>query len=154
MVSSSCSTTISVLPRSRSFFKVSMSLVLSRWCKPILGSSRIYSTPIREEPICVARRIRWLSPPESVPARLASVRYSSPTLQRNPNRSRISFKISLAMTAFWWSSVRFWKKSSEFFTASSQTSAIFKSPTVTASVSFFRRLPWQDGHSTVSMNCS
>ncbi len=32
------------------------------------GSSRMYSTPMREEPIWVARRMRWLSPPERVPA--------------------------------------------------------------------------------------
>ena len=37
---------------------------LSRWCRPMLGSSRMYSTPIRPEPICVASRIRWASPPD------------------------------------------------------------------------------------------
>ena len=31
------------------------------------GSSRIYSTPIRLLPIWVARRMRWLSPPDRVP---------------------------------------------------------------------------------------
>ena len=41
IVSSSCSTTISVLPRSRSSFSVLMSLSLSRWCSPMLGSSRM-----------------------------------------------------------------------------------------------------------------
>ena len=40
MVSSSCSTTISVLPRSRSRTSVSISRWLSRWCSPIDGSSR------------------------------------------------------------------------------------------------------------------
>ncbi len=40
----------------------------------MLGSSRIYSTPIRLEPICVARRIRWLSPPERVLAERDRVR--------------------------------------------------------------------------------
>jgi hypothetical protein len=34
----------------------------------MLGSSRIYSTPMRLDPIWVARRMRWLSPPERVPA--------------------------------------------------------------------------------------
>ena len=58
-----------VLPRSRRFFKVASSLSLSRWCRPMEGSSRIYSTPIREEPIWVARRMRWLSPPDKVPER-------------------------------------------------------------------------------------
>ena len=43
------------------------------------GSSRIYSTPTSDEPICVARRMRWLSPPDSVPDERESVRYSRPT---------------------------------------------------------------------------
>ena len=41
MVSSSCSTTITVLPRSRRRSRVSMSLRLSRWCRPMDGSSRM-----------------------------------------------------------------------------------------------------------------
>ena len=41
MVSSSCSTTISVLPRSRRRFNVAISLSLSLWCRPMDGSSRI-----------------------------------------------------------------------------------------------------------------
>ena len=40
MVSSSCSTTTTVLPRSRSRDSVPSSLRLSRWCRPIDGSSR------------------------------------------------------------------------------------------------------------------
>ena len=44
------------------------SFALSLWCRPILGSSSIYSTPTRPEPICVAKRMRCASPPESVPA--------------------------------------------------------------------------------------
>ena len=36
----------------------------SSGCSPIDGSSQTYSTPISEEPICVARRIRCASPPE------------------------------------------------------------------------------------------
>mgnify|MGYP001781739242 CR=1 FL=1 len=67
MVSSSCSTTIRVLPRSRRFFRVASSRSLSRWWRPMEGSSRIYSTPIRLLPIWAARRMRWLSPPERVP---------------------------------------------------------------------------------------
>ena len=39
IVSSSCSTTIKVLPRSRSRTSVSISRRLSRWCSPMLGSS-------------------------------------------------------------------------------------------------------------------
>ncbi len=47
--------------------------------------------PIRS---ALARRIRCDSPPESVPALRLNVRYSSPTLFRNPRRSRISFRIA------------------------------------------------------------
>ena len=67
IVSSSCSTTTRVLPRSRRFFNVASSLSLSLWCRPILGSSKIYATPTSPEPICVARRIRCASPPDKVP---------------------------------------------------------------------------------------
>lgn len=69
MVSSSCSTTMSVLPMSRSRTRVSISRWLSRWCRPMDGSSRTYRTPTRPEPIWVARRMRWASPPERVPPR-------------------------------------------------------------------------------------
>ena len=68
MVSSSCSTTISVLPRSRRPFRLFSSRRLSRWCRPMEGSSSMYSTPTRPLPIWVASRMRWASPPDSVPA--------------------------------------------------------------------------------------
>ena len=68
IVSSSCSTTRTLFPRSRIDFNVLISLSLSRWCSPILGSSRTYKTPIKLEPICVAKRIRCASPPDKVPA--------------------------------------------------------------------------------------
>ena len=41
IVSSSCSTTTTVLPRSRRRSSVSMRRRLSRWCRPMLGSSRM-----------------------------------------------------------------------------------------------------------------
>ena len=41
MVSSSCSTTMSVLPMSRRRMSVAMSLALSFWCRPMVGSSRM-----------------------------------------------------------------------------------------------------------------
>ena len=41
IVPSSCSTTITVLPRSRSRSSVEISFRLSRWCSPIEGSSRM-----------------------------------------------------------------------------------------------------------------
>ena len=74
MVSSSCSTTISVLPRSRSRVSVWISRWLSRWCSPIDGSSSTYSTPTRPDPIWVASRIRWASPPDRVAAGRSSDR--------------------------------------------------------------------------------
>ena len=74
MVASSCSTTIRVFPRSRSRTRVSMSRRLSRWCSPMDGSSSTYRTPVSPEPICVARRIRWASPPARLPAVRSSVR--------------------------------------------------------------------------------
>ena len=74
MVSSSCSTTISVLPRLRSRSSVSSSRWLSRWCSPIDGSSSTYSTPVSPEPIWVASLIRCASPPASVADARSSVR--------------------------------------------------------------------------------
>ena len=74
IVSSSCSTTMSVFPRSRSRSSVRIRRALSRWCRPILGSSRMYSTPVSPEPIWVASRIRCASPPDSVAAVRLTVR--------------------------------------------------------------------------------
>jgi len=76
---------------------VASSLSLSRWCSPMDGSSKIYSTPIRLLPIWVARRMRWLSPPERVPLDRDRVRYPNPTDCKNRSRDRISFKICAAM---------------------------------------------------------
>ena len=74
IASSSCSTTITVLPRSRRWISVPSRRSLSRWCRPIDGSSSTYITPTRPAPIWLARRIRWASPPESVSAERESVR--------------------------------------------------------------------------------
>ena len=71
---SSCSTTITVLPMSRRRRRVSSRRALSRWCRPIEGSSSTYMTPVRPEPICDARRIRCASPPDSVSALRSSDR--------------------------------------------------------------------------------
>ena len=68
IIDSSCSTMSTVLPRSRSRSSVLISRSSSTGCRPMLGSSQTYSTPIRLEPICVASRMRCASPPESVPA--------------------------------------------------------------------------------------
>ena len=74
IVSSSCSTTIKVFPRSLRCFNVSISFILSLWCNPMLGSSKTYKTPTNLLPICVASLIRWASPPDNVPDDLASVK--------------------------------------------------------------------------------
>ena len=80
IVSSSCSTTMSVLPRSRSATSVSIRRRLSRWCRPIDGSSSTYSTPVRPEPIWVARRMRCASPPDRVAGRAVQVEVAEPDL--------------------------------------------------------------------------
>ena len=74
MISSSCSTTTTVFPMSRSFLSTDMSLSVSRGCRPMLGSSSIYIDPTRELPRAVTRFILWLSPPDNVFEVLFSVR--------------------------------------------------------------------------------
>ena len=74
IVSSSCSTTSTVLPRSRSRVSVAISFALSRWWRPIDGSSRMYRTPISVVPIWVASRIRCASPPERLMLARSTVR--------------------------------------------------------------------------------
>ena len=66
IMSSSCSTTITVFPKSRKSFNTEISLSVSFGCNPILGSSRIYIEPTRLLPREVAKFIRWLSPPDNV----------------------------------------------------------------------------------------
>src|SRR5579885_623799 len=58
IASSSCSTTMTVLPRSRSRVSVPSSRRLSRWCKPMDGSSSTYMTPTSPAPIWLASRMR------------------------------------------------------------------------------------------------
>ena len=57
-VASSCSTTMSVLPNSQSSRNVDSNRSLSRLCKPMLGSSRTYMTPVKRVPIWVANLMR------------------------------------------------------------------------------------------------
>ena len=65
IMSLSCSTTITEFPVSRRATRELISFSLSRWCNPILGSSRMYKTPTSCEPIWVASLIRCASPPDS-----------------------------------------------------------------------------------------
>ena len=99
-MSSSCSTTTTVFPRSLNFFSVAINLSLSLWCRPMLGSSRIYKTPDNPAPICVAKRILCASPPDRVPAGLDNVKYSSPTSTKNCNLLFSSFNIWFAIRVF------------------------------------------------------
>ena len=64
----------------------------------MLGSSRTYNTPVKREPICVAKRIRCASPPLSVPALRFSVKYSKPTFIKNDKRELISLIIKLEIS--------------------------------------------------------
>ena len=97
IVSMSCSTTITELPSSLSFFSEAMSLRLSLWCRPMLGSSSIYSTFTSFDPIWVASLILWLSPPDSDAVARSRDRYSSPTSSRKPVLSLSSLSMSLAI---------------------------------------------------------
>ena len=74
MISSSCSTTMTVLPMSLKRLSTAISLSVSLECSPMEGSSRIYIDPTREEPRAVTRLMRWLSPPERVLQARLSVR--------------------------------------------------------------------------------
>ena len=112
------------------------------------GSSRIYSTPIREEPIWVARRIRWLSPPDRVPEARDKVRYSSPTLCRKPNRDLISFKMGAAIIFSRSVSSRAWINSKASVTDLSQKALMLMPPTVTARLSGESRWPWHSSQGT------
>ena len=69
IVSSSCSTTITVFPKSLNFFNVAINFSLSLWWS-----------------LCA-------SPPDSVPALLDNVKYSNPTSIKNCNLLFNSFKI-------------------------------------------------------------
>src|SRR6218665_1042963 len=46
LMSWSCSTTITLLPMSRRCCSVAISRALSRWCRPMLGSSGTYITTV------------------------------------------------------------------------------------------------------------
>ena len=100
IVSVSCSTTITVLPKSLNLLRALISFTLSFWCKPIDGSSSTYNTPVRPDPIWDANLILCPSPPESVAAGRLRFKYSSPTLIKNPILFESSFKTSLAIN-FW-----------------------------------------------------
>ena len=65
-MSSSCSTTITVFPKSRRESNTFINLSVSFGCNPILGSSKIYIDPTKLLPKEVAKLIRCDSPPDNV----------------------------------------------------------------------------------------
>ena len=154
IVSSSCSTTSTELPKSRRCIRVCSSLSLSLWCSPMLGSSRIYATPTSPEPICVASRMRCASPPDSVPVARERERYSRPTLMRNDTLARISFKIGAPMASCMAVSVNASMNSRNFTIDILVASKMFLSPTVTARDSFFSRCPLHAAQGVIRMKVS
>ncbi len=120
----------------------------------MLGSSSIYSTPIRLDPICVASRIRWASPPDRLPVARSSVRYSMPTSARNVSRARISLRICAAI----FNSVSFNVMDSKKRCASlieyDVTRSIDVSATRTARLSGRSRLPPHVSHTRLVMKRS
>ena len=57
----------------------------------------MYKTPLKFDPIWVAKRIRCASPPDNDPATRSKVKYSSPTLFKKLKRSLISLMMGLAI---------------------------------------------------------
>ena len=106
------------------------------------------------ELICVAKRIRWASPPESEADDRLSERYWMPTSHRKRRRNEISRRISVAMV--FCDSVRCLGSSlihslnSEMSMAAN--SAIFLPASRKCRDSFFSREPWQCGHGAILMN--
>ena len=88
--SSSCSATITVLPRLRRRISVPSRRSLSRWCRPIAGSSSTYITPTRPAPIWFARNTLGLTTGGVFLLKRDSVSKLRPTLTRNFRRSPIS----------------------------------------------------------------
>ena len=66
MISSSCSTTITVFPKSLKESSTLINRSVSFGCKPMLGSSKIYIDPTKLLPNEVAKLMRCDSPPDKV----------------------------------------------------------------------------------------
>ena len=145
MASWSCSTTITLLPISRKRLSVSNKRSLSRWCKPIDGSSSTYITPVKPLPIWLAKRIRCASPPDKVSAERESDKYSKPTLVKNLRRLLISLTILSAIASLAPVNSSDSKKVSANFSGTSQTSWMFLLPTFTWRASLRKRVPAQSG---------
>ena len=146
IISSSCSTTTTVLPRVCSLRNTPISLSVSRGCRPIEGSSSMYSDPTRLDPSEVARLMRWLSPPDRVLDGLSSVRYPRPTSSRKPSRLVISVSRREAILPSVSSNCNSVKNLRSPFTDMRDSSDMDFPPTFTYSVSGRSLVPWHAGH--------
>src|SRR5450759_1055946 len=80
MTSRLCSMTMTVLPLLVSSWRTPTSFSTSAKCRPVVGSSRIYSVlPAVRLPSSAASLIRWASPPDRVTALCPRRIYPSPT---------------------------------------------------------------------------
>ena len=98
--------------------------------------------------------MRWLSPPERVPAWRLRLRYSRPTLCKKPSRARISFRMRSAIMACLPSRTRPSRNFSSSFTDRSVKSVMPMPPTVTALAVSFSRFPPQSGQGYSDIYCS
>ena len=98
--------------------------------------------------------MRWLSPPDSVPAVRDRVRYSSPTSTRNCNRSLISLRMRRAISRCL--GVRLSSSAANQRAASAiekrVTSPMCRPPILTHSASGLSRWPLQLSHAAVLWN--
>ena len=128
---------------------------LSRWCSPIDGSSRMYSTPTRLDPICVASRMRCASPPESVRRAAREREVAEPDVVEEGEalaRSRAGCARRSCDRSRRARGAR--RTSAPRAPTSARTESMLSPPTVTASDSGCRRAPWQAGHARSAMYCS
>ena len=151
IISSSCSTTITELPRSRSCFSTFIRRLVSRGWRPMLGSSSMYSDPTRLLPSDVARLMRCDSPPERVDDRRLSVRYPKPTSVRNCSRLRISTSKRLATLDWCSSSSSRLKKTFSSSIGISTSSLMVVFPIFTYPASGFSLAPLQTGQMVLPM---
>src|SRR5208283_3992364 len=98
--------------------------------------------------------MRWPSPPERLPDGRSSVRYSSPTSARKFSRSRISFKMSFAISASCELSFGAAKNASACLIDIAVTSEIDLPLKRTYRLSFLSRAPLQVGHGRMFMYAS
>ena len=104
----------------------------------------------------MARRMRWLSPPESVAAARDRFRYCKPTLARKFSRecSSLMMRSATTMSRAERREGRESTNSSACVTTVERCVMMESPPTVTARASFLSRLPPQSGQGYSPMYCS